>query len=61
MTKIWDMLFKSRDAKGDEMLSAVRAQRVTFESSVSRFEDTVRELLDRNDQLRGGANAQPRP
>lgn len=60
MGNFWKMIFNPHDGTRREALAEVTASRVKLESSASRLEETIAELLDRNDKLTGRPHVQPR-
>lgn len=56
----WKMIFKPHDGSRQRVKDAVEESRQKREAANSRFEDTVRELLDANDRITGRKVNEPR-
>lgn len=57
MPGIFKSIFRPHDGTRQKVKTEVVSSRESVEKAVNRFEETVRELLDRNDSLTGKANA----
>lgn len=53
-------IFRPHDGTRQKVQEEVVTSREKVETAVDRFEDTIRELIDRNDELTGRNHAQPR-
>lgn len=53
MTGVLKSIFAPNDGSRQRVQEAVTASRERVESAANRFEDTVRELLGRNDSVTG--------
>jgi hypothetical protein len=56
MTGIWKSIFKPNDGTREKVKGEVVASRESVDKAVNRFEETIRDLMDRNDKLTGRAN-----
>lgn len=57
MTGILKSIFRPNDGTREKVKGEVVASRESVDKAVNRFEETIRELMDRNDKLTGRANA----
>lgn len=53
---LFKMIFKPHDGTRQRVKTDVEISRRDVEYAVNRFEETIRNLLDRNDQLTGRKN-----
>ena len=57
MTGILKSIFRPNDGTREKVKGEVVASRKSVDKAVNRFEETIRDLMDRNDKLTGRANA----
>jgi len=57
MTSILKSIFRPNDGTREKVKGEVVASRENVEKAVNRFEETIRDLMDRNDKLTGRAHA----
>lgn len=56
MTGILKSIFRPNDGTREKVKGEVVASRESVDKAVNRFEETIRDLMDRNDKLTGRAN-----
>lgn len=61
MPGILKSIFYPHDGSRQKVREEVASSRESVEKAVNRFEETVRDLMDRNDKLTGRANALSHP
>lgn len=57
MPGILNSIFRPQDGSRQKVREEVASSRQSVEKAVNRFEETIRDLMDRNDKLTGRDNA----
>lgn len=60
MPGLFAMIFRPHDGSRERVKNEVVQSRVKLEKSVNRFEETVREMMARNDEITGRRKNAPR-